>query len=118
MGSGSGLENLETDGVEGLEMDLEKYNMLNTKLKVELEIYKINKEGEVAYFGLIERNAGDLGVTKTQVHSAINHLTDVGHVNSQWVRLEQRWVLGFTLNSNEEDFIKKYTMKFMRWTKK
>jgi hypothetical protein len=87
-------------------MDLEKYNILNPSLKVELEIYKINKEGGVAYFSLIAKNIADLGVSKTQVHSAINHLTDIGHINSQWVRLEQRWITGFTLNSGEEDFVK------------
>ena len=46
------------------------------------------------------------GLSKTEVHSALNRLTDLGKLDESWVRTSGGWALSFRYNdSHDNNFI-------------
>lgn len=84
-----------------------KWEILSNKLKVAAEIQVLEDAGEVPYFSKVAKELSGKGMSQTTVHTAINRLIDLGTINADWVKLEDRWVRKFTITGESKDFIRK-----------
>jgi predicted transcriptional regulator len=46
-------------------------------------------------------------MSQTTVHTAINRLIDLGTINAEWAKLDDRWVRRFFVTGESKEFIRK-----------
>ncbi len=84
----------------------DKWEILSNKLKVAAEIQILEDAGETPYFSRVAKALSGVGMSQTTVHTAINRLIDLGTINADWVKLDDRWVRSFFITGESKDFIR------------
>jgi predicted transcriptional regulator len=84
-----------------------KWEILSNKLRVAAEIQVLEDAGEVPYFSRVAKELSGKGMSQTTVHTAINRLIDLGTINADWVKHEDRWVRKFFVTGESKEFIRK-----------
>lgn len=83
-----------------------KWAILSHKLKVAAEIQILDDAGEVPYFSRVAKELVKLGMSQTTVHTAINRLIDLGTINAEWDKLDDRWIRRFYITGESKEFIR------------
>ena len=77
----------------------ERWNLLSRDLKMSVAC----RFCSLPYFSNL---VVQTGLSKTEVHSALNRLTDLGKLDENWARKSTGWVLCYRYNDrNDNDFI-------------
>jgi DNA-binding MarR family transcriptional regulator len=84
-----------------------KWDILSNKLKVAAEIQILDDAGEIPYFSRVAKELSGRGMSQTTVHTAINRLIDLGTINAEWAKLDDRWVRRFFVTGESKEFIRK-----------
>ena len=84
-----------------------RWEILSNKLKVAAEIQILEDAGEIPYFSRIAKELSEKGMSQTTVHTAINRLIDLGTINAEWVKLEDRWIRKFFVTNESKEFIRR-----------
>jgi hypothetical protein len=79
----------------------ERWNMLSGELKVVVAC-------RYCYLPYFSNLVVQTGMSKNEVHSALNRLTDLGKLDESWQRVSNGWALCFRYNDrHDNDFIDK-----------
>ena len=92
--------------VEENKLKLDRWTLLSNELKVAIEIQQIEQEGGVPYFSAIAQSLENRGMKKTAIHSALNHLVDLGNIDARWERAGKSWVRRFFLTGENKEYIR------------
>jgi hypothetical protein len=77
----------------------EKWNLLSRDLKVSVAC-------RYCYLPYFSNLVVQLGLSKTDVHFALEHLTNLGKLEEKWERVSAGWALCFYYNDrHDNDFI-------------
>ena len=104
MANGSGEMSLEY--TIGLLPNKQKWEMLSTELKVAVAIQTLYNSGETPYFTSIVRYLLKFNdMNKTTIHSALDHLIDIGTIDAEWIKADNKWVRTFFVIGESWEFI-------------
>lgn len=87
-------------------LDLGKWELLSNELKVATEIQRIIEAGGIPYFNIIAQNLESMGMKKSAVHRALNHLVDLGSIDAKWEKTGRSWVRRFYLSGESKEYIR------------